>query len=234
MMRGLKFIVFAVVLTLLVSSCKKKTDKTGQASINFQLEYNGAVIGLGSDFNNTAGQVFALTTAQFYLSDVNFITKDEENCVVQEVAFIQFNDSGAGSTTVDVPQGKYIALQFNLGVKKELNEEDPTTYNEPDHPLNVTNGTYWGWASFYRFATLEGTYDVEPDGSPDGSFAYHTGFDESYTQVEFPIDLNMKDFAIFWAMPGNGQRPALMAFRDFRSIRCMMTSQPRHLTVNIT
>lgn len=193
MMKAIKLFAFLVAGTMILGSCNKNTGKTGQVSMNFQLEDDGSYTELGTNFTNEAGQLMTFTSFQFYLSDINFVTKDAEDCIVDEVTFIQMNASGSGSHTVDVPQGKYTAIQFHLGVKTEMNEADPTTYNEPNHPLNVNKGTYWGWASFYRFATLEGTFDVEADGSPDGSFAYHTGFDESYVLVEVPIDLNMKE-----------------------------------------
>ena len=76
-------------------------------------------------------------------------------------------------------------------MKKELNEADPSTYAEEGNPLNITENTYWGWASMYRFIMSEGRYDGDLDGTYEGTFAYHTGREASYRTYSVSHDLEV-------------------------------------------
>ena len=50
------------------------------------------------------------------------------------------------------------------------------------HPLSVSNGTYWTWATGYRFVMFDGRYDTDPNstGAPMSLFSIHTGMEPCY------------------------------------------------------
>ena len=186
----LQLTLICIAFTIL--SCKKNADKTANYTIEFQTQVNSTNIGLNTNFSDASGKDIKVEVMQFYLAEMYLVTDDGEECLVEDLALVQLDNNGFASLNLEVIAGKYSALKFDIGVPKELNDSDPAAFNEPDHPLHITQNTYWGWASKYRFLTLEGRYDIEPDGTPDGTFAYHTGYDESYVNTEFTVDFNFK------------------------------------------
>ncbi|MBK9192232.1 MAG: hypothetical protein IPM77_12370 [Crocinitomicaceae bacterium] len=105
---------------------------------------------------------------------------------------MKIDQSGSGSMSVKVPAGNYTSLKFGIGVPQEMNEADPSEYNEADHPLSTTQNTYWGMNSMYRFVMIDGKYDLTGDGTDDGSFSYHTGYNDCYREKEFVMDFDFQ------------------------------------------
>ncbi len=186
-----QYIFLSLLLVLGCTSCKKKSNKTGEYTISFQTQFQGADFNLGDVFSSSAAYDLKIETMQFYLADITFVDKNNEDCIAKDIVLLKIDDSGFASITVDVPVGKYNKLKFSVGVPKALNESDPADFSA-DHPLSVTQNTYWGWAQMYRFISVEGRFDIEPDAVFDGTFSYHTGYEESYFKSEFDIDLNME------------------------------------------
>jgi hypothetical protein len=96
-------------------------------------------------------------------------------------------DLGNGPVSQEwtVAKGTWPAFQAALGIRPELNYADPAAYG-PGHPLNVSNGTYWNWATGYRFVMFEGRYDPDPASTATliSAFAIHTGMDTCYTELD--------------------------------------------------
>lgn len=186
-MKKIKFLTLAgiIALSAVALSCKKNgTIKDSDLTISFQTEMNGNNHALKTSFrNSTDAYDLQYELFQFYLSDITLINSDGDSRLVSEIELFRFDDNGYSSLDFEVPKGKYTSIQFGLGVKKELNEADPSEYSETGHPLNITENTYWGWASMYRFVSAEGRYDADGDGDFEGLFVYHTGHEDAYQNV---------------------------------------------------
>ena len=173
-----------IFILLLFTSCKKD-HKTGQYTLHFQMQLDGSDVGLNCTYLDTGGVMLKVELLQFYIANITFIEADGSETVAEDIALVRFDDNGSADVTFNVHKGEYEKIKFGIGVPKDLNEADPSNYNDEGNPLNTTEGTYWGWASMYRFASIQGRYDLEPDGTYDGTFAYHTGFEDSYREVTF-------------------------------------------------
>jgi cytochrome c peroxidase len=122
--------------------------------------------------------------------------------VVSQVAFVradgtfaqldgQFGalDSGAkrsGFRLRGVPPGRYIGLQFLVGLQPQTNHADPGAW-PAGHPLNpLVNGLHWGWQGGYVFLALEGHYR---DGDATRGWSFHVGTDDRLMLVQVPHPL---------------------------------------------
>lgn len=195
MKKILKLTLNFLLLGLMIGvvSCKKNGEiNNADLTISFQNQVNGVNIGLNQPYRNAANVDVNFETFQFYLSDITIVNSNGDARLVSEIELFKFDETGKSNLDFRVPFGDYESIQFGIGVKKTLNEMDPSSFSDADHPLNITQNTYWGWASMYRFIMMEGRYDANLDGVFEGTFAYHTGREASYrtfsVNQEFKID----------------------------------------------
>jgi hypothetical protein len=182
----MKKILYITLAAISLVSCKKdKLENNSDLIVTFQTKHDGANFGLNQAYRNPSNIDVKFELFHFYLSDFTLITKDGEERMVEEIALYRFNDNGTSTNTIRIPKDEFTGVKFGLGVKKELNEGDPALYNENNHPLSTTQNTYWDWTSMYRFIVLEGRYDEELDGAFTGTFAYHTGYEDTYKNLSF-------------------------------------------------
>lgn len=177
-----KFIIVIAILSL-GYSCKK--NKRATLEFTFQTELNGAAFDMSNTFSDSQNRAIRLELLKFYISNLSFTDEKGELQEIEEIALLDLGSSGSFNLSTAIPTGKYTGLSFNIGVPKELNEQDPSNFSEEDHPLNTTQATFWGMNSMYRFVMIDGRYDIEPDQTFDGTFSYHTGHDESFRSVSF-------------------------------------------------
>lgn len=188
-------IVLLAILSLGFTACKKNGEtKNADLTISFQNQVDGSNFGLNTPYRNASNIDITYETFQFYLSDIVITNVKDEARLVSEIELFKFNANGFSSIDFRVPFGDYKSVSFGIGVKKALNEADPSTYSEEGNPLNITENTYWGWASMYRFIMSEGRFDEDLDGVTDGTFAYHTGREASYRvfAVNHEFEVNRK------------------------------------------
>jgi hypothetical protein len=194
-MKNKSRVIFAVALLLvmLVSvSCKKSERQKAELTLNFQTEVSGTDYSFANDFTNGDGTKIRLELLRFYISDVRFVSKKKsEEVVVTDIALLEFDLAGSGQAAIKIPAGDYTAIRFGLGVSPDLNETDPSAFNETGHPLNVTQNTYWGMNGLYKFVMLDGRSDADGDGTFEGIFSYHTGYNECYREVEIVHDFSI-------------------------------------------
>lgn len=195
-MKKLNNSIYSLVLisfVLIFASCNKNGDRLdSDLTVNFQMKVNGANFGIGDSYENPDGAQIKYETFQFYLSDIQIVNSDGEQRLMSEIALFKFNGDGLASIDFKVPHGQYNSVTFGIGVKKSLNEADPSVYAIDGHPLNITENTYWGWTSKYRFVMSEGRYDAENDGIYEGTFVYHTGYESSYRTLSLNKDFKIK------------------------------------------
>lgn len=178
------------VLALILIGCKKNENQKATVNLNFQTENSGTNYTFLEEFTNGDGIKIRIEVLQFYISNIRFVNKKGKEILAEDIALIKCDLNGLGTAEVKVPAGNYTSLRFGIGVPKELNEKTPADFTEVNHPLNSSQNTYWGMNSMYRFLMLDGKYDLEGDGLIDGSFSYHTGYEDSYRDVELVHDFS--------------------------------------------
>lgn len=189
-MKWIQLPVFLVSL-ILVTGCKKSEKQKAEVELVFQTINGSQNYSFADYFVNGDGIHMRLELLKFYLSDITFVNSKGKAFVASEIELVESDLNGKGAVTVKVPAGTYKSLKFGIGVKKEFNESNPSEFSEEGHPLNITQNTYWGMNSMYRFVMIDGRYDIEGDGISDGTFSYHTGYNESYREKQFDIDMTM-------------------------------------------
>jgi hypothetical protein len=182
--------LYIALLFLASTSCTK--NKNTSVQFDFQTELNGEVFDMSNTFTNSQGDDIRFELMKFYLGEISFINLDGEKTEVSDIELIDLGQDGLGSFLISVPQDDYSGIQFGIGVPEALNESDPSEFSESGHPLNITQSTFWGMNSMYRFVMIDGRYDLEPDGTFDGVFSYHTGHNDAYREISFSKELNLK------------------------------------------
>ena len=183
-------LILSLVLALSFVSCKKKNK--GEVTFTFQMTNDDGSMALNDDFINDGGNRIVVEKLWFYLGDITFIDADNNECLASDIELFKMGSDGTASITFDAPHGNFTKIKFGLGVPQVLNDTDPSEFTGNDHPLNVLQETHWGHASQYRFCSIEGRYDIEPDDVVDGIYAYHTGFNEVYSMVEFEKEIGIE------------------------------------------
>ncbi|MCB0795582.1 MAG: hypothetical protein KDB88_12670 [Flavobacteriales bacterium] len=120
-----------------------------------------------------------------YFGDASLIGSNGSSHEVFDIDLVDLIN-GPVTRSYAVPSGSYSGFSVGIGVPPDLNASDPVTFAN-DHPLSVSNGTYWTWATAYRFVMFDGRYGTDPNavGTPPGQFSIHTGLDTCYRVSTF-------------------------------------------------
>lgn len=186
-MRPFYFLAFL----LFISSCKKSEKQLATVEFTFNTVVGDAAFSFSEYFTNGDGKKIRLEVLQFYLADIMFVTDKGKEVKSKDIALIRC-ENGTGNLVLKVPAGEYKSVKFGIGVPAEMNEAGPAEFTETDHPLNATQNTYWGMNSMYRFVMIDGKYDLTGDGTDDGGFSYHTGFNDCYREVELAHEFSFE------------------------------------------
>ncbi|MCB0515038.1 MAG: MbnP family protein [Chitinophagales bacterium] len=172
--------------------CKEDDMPTVENNLRFGISttINGEPLALDQTYQNVLGEYVKFSLFKYYVSDVSLINNAGEVVALSEIMLCDAENP----TTAEyfLPEGSYQSLRLGLGVKPELNNADPATFDYYKHPLGLGQATYWGWASRYKFVMLEGRYDTTEENL-SYAFSYHTGFDTLYTVIDVPINLQLKN-----------------------------------------
>ena len=104
--------------------------------------------------------------------------------------FLDVEKKRTSFTLTGVPDGKYKALRFDLGLDPATDKSDPTT-RAAGHPLHPdVNGLHWSWKAGYVFLAIEGRWR-QADGK-DGGYSYHLAGEPCRGTVEVPAELDLR------------------------------------------
>lgn len=146
-------------------------------TVVFNPFYNNTPLVYNDIYKSVQGNDLWITKNQYYLSNIIAVKSDGTKQLIKDIAFIKHGtDISQMSVEGTVPKGDYTSVQFDLGVREDLNLMDPATY-DITHPLSVTNNMYWTWSTQYIFSKLEGW---EVSGTDTVSFVIHTGTQDLY------------------------------------------------------
>lgn len=182
------FIFLSIIFVFI--SCNKSENKKASVDFSFQAREGETNYQFANYFTNGDGIKIRIEVLQFYIADIRFVNKKGEEVNVSDIALIKLDQSGSGTTLFKIPAGEYTSIRFGIGVPSEMNEAGPSAYTDSEHPLNSTQNTYWGMNAMYRFVMIDGKYDLTGDGTDEGSFSYHTGFNDCYREIEWVHDFS--------------------------------------------
>lgn len=151
--------------------------------------YNSQPFEYNREYVSPQGTKIWFTMKKYYLSNVIAVKSDGKKELIADVLLIHPKAGGYDvSFTREIPRGSYTSIMFDLGVRQDLNEQDPATWDQ-DHPLSVMNNMYWTWGTQYVFSKLEGFIEGDSASIP---IVYHTGTEDLYRpQVTIPISFEV-------------------------------------------
>lgn len=162
---------------------------SGVLSVSILPEWEGEPLEYFTEYRNFMDYRTTVELLKMYFGDVRMIGEPGDTSMVKDVDLF---DLGSGPVTKywPVSVGEWAKLRAGLGVPAELNYADPANYG-PGHPLSVSNGTFWTWASGYRYVMFEGRYDPDPESTADlvSAYSIHPGMDPSYIEFELGTGL---------------------------------------------
>lgn len=164
------------------------SELTGTLRVVIKPTWNGQPFLMNEEYLNVSDYRVKVEALRFYLGDVRF----EDGgffTSVKDVELFDLQHDGDTVTWTNVPTGTWSGLRMGLGVPQALNDADPIVY-PVGHPLNLSHGSYWTWATAYRFVMFDGRYDV--DGTGTGPllepFSMHTGVNICYREFDMPFN----------------------------------------------
>mgnify|MGYP003383277140 CR=1 FL=1 len=175
---------YALIGICALPACHKGTSYgEGMVRLHVTGTWEGQPFQASQEHHDVLNHRVFVDGLKLYLSDVQLKGPSGQEDLL-EVGLFNLT-VGEGVSLVKVPAGTYGSLLFGLGVRPDLNMSDPSQY-AAGHPLSVSNGTYWTWASGYRFVMFDGRFDTDPNGTGTvlPTFSIHSGKNDCYTTAE--------------------------------------------------
>jgi hypothetical protein len=188
--------LFALLTVLFIFACEDDDDfmapENVATTIEFRAQYDAQDLAIQSaTYAYPTGAELKATLFQYYVSDLTLIGADGNEVSLSEIELIRYDDATADNIeerTYDVPSGNYTAVRFGLGVKPELNAQDPNNFAANDV---LNENEFWNANARYVFAKIEANADLENDGTFDSGLTYHLGSDALYTTITFPANFSI-------------------------------------------
>lgn len=182
---------FAIIVCLFESCDKTPEEQTVQ--VQFAAKVGNVGFDMGNTYSTPSGQRYKIQTLLFYVSDLRLVKDDGTEVELSDVLY--YNIASPDTIIATIPTGNYTAIAFGLGLDSLKNATDPATI-APPNPLSYAIAPYWGWASKYIFAKLEGFVTADATATPNIPFLFHTGTDALYREVNIPRNIEIgKDAA---------------------------------------
>ena len=146
-------------------------------------------------YRNQSGEDWSVTRLSYLISGVSLKREDGSWLnAPNSAAWMNAATRRQMMRQTEIPEGKYQALRFHVGIDPKNNAADPST-RAADHPLNPNLcGLHWSWQGGYIFMALEGLHRTG-NGQPEG-YAYHLARDPFLTEVTLKLSLDLREDAV--------------------------------------
>jgi hypothetical protein len=143
-------------------------------------------------YTNISDERIQVQMLKFYLGDMGLVDGADTAKLFDVDLFTLTN--GPLVRTYAVEPGSYSGVHVGLGVPAGLNGMNPNMWAN-SHPLSITNGMYWTWATMYRFVIFDGRFDTlaTNTGTPPFQFSIHTGRNECFRTRDFALPLALAE-----------------------------------------
>jgi len=188
-MKQILSILFAALLFASCDPDKNKEVGDARVTLRFETRVGTEPFAIGDVYIDNLGYRYRAETFMSYLSMIELVRANGEVVLVKDFYVANFNTTP--QLSVNVKEGDYTKVRFNLGVPEAYNKNvDPTTYPN-SHPLSVlgSQGLFWQWNTGYIFTKFDGKADLE---GVEGNlllspFAFHCGDDPLFRTVELDL-----------------------------------------------
>lgn len=170
-------IAFAVLFTLVFTSCKKDdntntpTDEKGAFTLEFENVVNSNPLVLETqNYTNANGDSFNVSVFKYYVSNIK-LTKADGSVYSAPESYILVDAAKPASllnSLNNIPAGDYTKISFIIGVDKDRNLAGAQT-----GALDPALGMFWTWNSGYIFVKFEGTSPQST--AANKSLTFHIG-----------------------------------------------------------
>lgn len=182
-------LLLIALCTITISSCRKDLDTKCKSYTRVNV-FN--VIGenefhLDSTYTNGAGEAYNAYMLKYYISHMKLVNENGERVELYEHELIDHAvPTSLQLDQVEIPDGHYTSLEFNLGVDSLHNHS-----GDQAGDLDPLYGMIWTWNTGYIFFKHEGYFTSSTSGTQQ-PLIYHYGTDRALAPISLPIELHVE------------------------------------------
>jgi hypothetical protein len=182
-------LILIALCTITISSCRKDLDTKCKSYTRVNV-FN--VIGenefhLDSTYTNGAGEAYNAYMLKYYISHMKLVNENGERVELYEHELIDHAvPTSLQLDQVEIPDGHYTSLEFNLGVDSLHNHS-----GDQAGDLDPMYGMIWTWNTGYIFFKHEGYFTSSTSGTQQ-PLIYHYGTDRALAPISLPIELHVE------------------------------------------
>ena len=186
-MKQFAYLLIAICL-IVISSCRKEFRPKCKSDTRVCVKN---VVGsnefyLDSTYTNAAGENYSAYLLKYYVSHMALVNENGERTELYAHELIdQSLPASLLLDQVEIPDGHYTALEFNLGVDSLHNHS-----GDQSGDLDPMFGMIWTWDTGYIFFKHEGNFTSSISGT-EQPLVYHYGKDRSLVPISLPIELHV-------------------------------------------
>ena len=182
---------FALLLitlcTITISSCRKDlgTKCKSYNRVNITNLIGTDAFHLDSTYTTAAGEAYNAYMLKYYISHMKLVNENGERVELYAHELIdQSVPSSLELGDVEIPDGHYTSIEFNLGVDSLHNHS-----GDQAGDLDPMYGMIWTWNTGYIFFKHEGYFTSSTSGT-EQPLIYHYGTDRALAPISLPIELH--------------------------------------------
>lgn len=142
---------------------------------------------LDSTYTNAAGENYHAYLLKYYISHLALVNEAGARVPLYSHELIdQSIPSSLQLDQVEIPDGHYTSLEFNLGIDSLHNHT-----GDQAGDLDPMYGMIWTWNTGYIFFKHEGYFTSSTSGT-EQPLIYHYGTDRALAPVALPINLHVE------------------------------------------
>ncbi len=187
-MKKLFFLALACS-ALFISSCRKDLDTKCKSFTRVSVTnmVGDKEFHLDSTYTNAAGEDYYAYMLKYYFSHMALVNENGERVELYAHELIDHAvPSSMQLDQVEIPDGHYTALEFNLGVDSLHNHT-----GDQAGDLDPLYGMIWTWNTGYIFFKQEGYFTSSTSGTQQ-PLIYHYGTDRALAPITLPIELHVE------------------------------------------
>jgi hypothetical protein len=218
------------LLTLFLTTAQIFAQKNVYLNINHKL--GASPFALNQVAFNNYGNNFTVSRMVYYISGIKVVHDTGKVTSINNL-YVLVDASGATNIDLGIRNIDNVEkIQFSVGVNAPVNNQDPAQWPE-SHPLSPKSPSmHWGWASGYRFVTMEGTcgnnllQGMEIHGLGNGNYYQTevvTNGEKNGNNINITIDANyteaLRNISLWQGLINHGEtgeaQKILQNMRDF-------------------
>lgn len=186
------------IAMFLLGSCKKEVteynpDVKAALSVEFDNIAGSSDLQLNTGiYTDLSGESFSINKLKYFVSNFKLVKIDGTIFTVpqQDCYFlIDEGEEDSHEPVLQIPEGEYKSIIFNIGIDNNKNCQDPHTYTGSLDTAGLASDMYWNNSQGYIFFNIEGNSPA----SLSGNFIYHIGGSGT---AAFPAISNLKAVTI--------------------------------------